>query len=100
MCTDPWNIEMAHRHLNVEILTEAVQFPEKEYISGIFLGVHTAKYQCRCCRQKLATELLCSSHGFERPNYAFIKIQYKTMFPRHFPPANVGKIYAGWCSGL
>ncbi len=26
--------------MNVEIVTEAAQFPEKEYINGIFLAVH------------------------------------------------------------
>jgi hypothetical protein len=38
MCTNPGNIQIAHRHMNVEITNEAVQFPEKEYIHGIFLA--------------------------------------------------------------
>jgi hypothetical protein len=29
--------------MNVEIGTEATQFPEKEYINGIFLAVYTEK---------------------------------------------------------
>jgi hypothetical protein len=28
-----------HRHMNVEIRTEAALFPEKEYIMGIFFAV-------------------------------------------------------------
>jgi hypothetical protein len=39
MWTDPGNIYIAHRHTNVEIGAEAVQFPEKEYINGIAVAV-------------------------------------------------------------
>jgi hypothetical protein len=30
--------------MNVEILTEAAQFPEKEYINGIFVAVYGGKF--------------------------------------------------------
>jgi hypothetical protein len=40
MWTDPGNIYIAHRYKNVEIRTEAMQFPEKEYINGIYLAVY------------------------------------------------------------
>jgi hypothetical protein len=39
MWTNPENIQIAHRHMNVEIKTAAVQFPEKEDIHGIFLAM-------------------------------------------------------------
>ncbi len=41
MWTDPGNIWIADRNMNVEIGNEAARFPEKEYIIGILLAVHT-----------------------------------------------------------
>ncbi len=36
MWTNPGNIYITHRQMNLEIWTEAAQFPEKEYINGGF----------------------------------------------------------------
>ncbi len=39
MYTDPGTIQIAHIHMNVEIGAEVALFPEKEYISRIFVAV-------------------------------------------------------------
>ncbi len=35
--------------MNVEIGAEAAQFPEKEYIIGIFVAVYCGQYKDICC---------------------------------------------------
>ncbi len=39
MWTNPGNIYIAHRHMNVETGIDAAQFPKKEYINGIYVAV-------------------------------------------------------------
>jgi hypothetical protein len=57
-----WEDINRSKHMNVEIGTEAAQFPEKENIIAIFVAV-----QCTLNHQTTCSELilLCKARGFE-----------------------------------
>jgi hypothetical protein len=65
MWTNPGNILIAHRRVNVEIGTEAAQFPEKEYINGIFLAVH-ARMHLKCMRALTTVHLPTEKIHYDR----------------------------------
>ncbi len=41
--------------MNVKIGAEAALFPEKEYISGIFVAVYKTRWQTTCTRNPVTT---------------------------------------------
>ncbi len=55
--------------MKVEIGAEAALFPEKEYISGIFLAVYE-----NCTEKEKKSELTFSMKGTVRPDWIFMRV--------------------------
>ncbi len=53
MWTDPGNMKISQRHMNMKSGTEAAQFLEKEYINRIFIAVWWPAY-CHMCNVYIA----------------------------------------------
>ncbi len=68
--------------MNVEIGTEAAQFPEKEYINGIFLAVRVASDYLHRCRVFALVRIKKLREKGSKTLYAsiFLLLQYVSCF--------------------
>jgi hypothetical protein len=57
--------------MNVEIVTEAAQFPEKEYINGILLAVYTQRQHSENLKQIFTEMKLC---GLSPNSYIHVSV--------------------------
>ncbi len=67
---------MAHRHMNVEIGTAATLFPEKEYISGIFLAVSTRQVNQFLIKTYFSRRVRSKIRRTKDPQFSGRTVQY------------------------
>ncbi len=89
MWTDPGNIYIAHRHMNVEIRAEAALFPEKECINKIAVAVYTAKEG----PVRIQYKCLVPIYVFLEMKLLFPKQNYNVLSPSSYNHISVRDLY-------
>jgi hypothetical protein len=79
--------------MNVEIRTEAAQFPEKEYINGIFLAVKNKVGRYHKVRWRRKAGHCMQTHCNENSKQIFPKMKQHSLVPNFHIPVSVSNLY-------